>query len=200
MRGFLRVIVGVKYVNKEVLKKQKQFIIVCNHNSHLDTVSLMSVISFSQLKKTHPIAAGDYFGKSPARSFITKLFINAILIPRTKTEGGPNPIEMMSESIKKGDSIILFPEGSRGEPGKMQQFKKGIGIILKLHPEIPFIPVYMTGMGKILPKGEKLLVPFDSYVIFGEPCYSKFPEVEDIVKQVEQSILHLSTKYSKAEV
>src|SRR5437016_2116615 len=84
MRAFLRVIVGVKYINKEALKKYKQFIIVSNHNSHIDTMALMSALSISQLEKTHPVAAGDCFGKSRIRSFITKLFTNAVLIKRTQ--------------------------------------------------------------------------------------------------------------------
>ena len=191
MRQFLRIIVGVKYVNPEALLKHKQFIIVSNHNSHIDFVALMSSLSLSQLEHTHPVAAGDYFGKSAAKAFFTKLFTNAILIQRKKSDEGENPIEMMSAALKTGKSLILFPEGSRGEPGKMQQFKKGIGIILKMHPEIPYLPVYMKGMGKVLPKGERLLVPFDTYVIFGEPGFCKSTEVEEIVEEVEQVILKL---------
>ena len=199
MRNFLRVIVGIKYVNKEALKKSDPFIIVANHNSHVDAMALMSALSFSQLKKTHPVAAGDYFGKSPFKAFITRLFTNSLLIRRSKDANGANPIEMMSDSLQKGDSLILFPEGSRGEPQKMQQFKKGIGIILQKNPNIAYIPVYMTGMGRILPKGETLLVPFDSYVIFGEPSYCKSEDVDEIVKEIEQKILDLSVDFQKSK-
>lgn len=199
MRNFLQVIVGVKYINIEALNKHTQFILVSNHNSHVDAMALMSALSTSQLKKTHPVAAGDYFGKSPMRSFVTRLFTNALLIQRSKTSDGQNPIQVMSESLEKGDSLILFPEGSRGEPQKMQQFKKGIGIILQKHPNIAYIPVFMTGMGRILPKGEKLLVPFDSYVVFGEPTYCKFLEVDEIVKEIEQTIVELSVNYKKSK-
>jgi 1-acyl-sn-glycerol-3-phosphate acyltransferase len=197
MRNFLRVIVGVKYINAEVLSNQKQFIIVSNHNSHMDTMAIMSVLKLAQLEKVHPVAAGDYFGKSPLMAYITKLFTNALLIQRTKTLNGQNPIELMFECLDKGDSLILFPEGSRGEPQKMQQFKKGIGIVLQKYPNIAYIPVYMQGMGKILPKGESLLVPFDAYVVFGEPAYSKSNKVEDIVIEVEENIVQLSQIFYK---
>ena len=199
MRNFLRVIVGIKYVNKEALKKSDPFIIVANHNSHVDAMALMSALSFSQLKKTHPVAAGDYFGKSPFKAFITRLFTNYLLFSRSKDADGANPIEMMSDALQKGDSLILFPEGSRGEPQKMQQFKKGIGIILQKNPNIAYIPVYMTGMGRILPKGETLLVPFDSYVIFGEPSYCTSGDVDEIVKEIEQKILDLSVDFQKSK-
>jgi 1-acyl-sn-glycerol-3-phosphate acyltransferase len=195
MRGFLRIIVGVKYINKEVISKEKQFIIVSNHNSHLDTMALMSSLTFRQLSKTHPIAAGDYFGDSVAKSFITRLFTNAILIRRTKDGNSENPIDMMSRALSEGRSLILFPEGSRGEPEKMQEFKKGIGILLQKHPDIKYIPVYMRGMGKVLPKGEKLLVPFDTYVLFGEPSTTKAAEITGIVQEVEGKIMALRATF-----
>ncbi len=195
MRGFLRIIVGVKYINKEVIRKEKQFIIVSNHNSHLDTMALMSSLTFRQLSKTHPIAAGDYFGDSVTKSFITRLFTNAILIRRTKDGNSENPIDMMSRALSEGRSLILFPEGSRGEPEQMQEFKKGIGILLQKHPEIKYIPVYMRGMGKVLPKGEKLLVPFDSYVLFGEPSTTKALEIPEIVQEVEGKIMALRATF-----
>jgi 1-acyl-sn-glycerol-3-phosphate acyltransferase len=191
MRIFLRVIVGVKLIRKEALKKEKQFIIVSNHNSHLDTMALMSSMSWKQLPNMHPVAAGDYFGGSPIKAFFTRLFTNAILIRRSKDGGKENPIDQMSAALKAGKSLILFPEGSRGEAEKMQEFKKGIGILLQKHPNIHYLPVYMSGMGKVLPKGEKLLVPFDSYVIFGEPTLRGSEDVSEIVKEVESTILNL---------
>jgi len=195
MRLFLKVIVGVKLVNKNILKKPAQFILVSNHNSHIDTVALMSSLSWNQLPKTQPIAAGDYFGSSRVKSFFTRLFTNAILIRRTKDGTSENPIEQMSKALEKGNSLILFPEGSRGEPGKMQEFKKGIGIILQKYPSIPFIPVYMSGMGKVLPKGERLLIPFDTYVVFGEPTFVTTNEVQEIVKEVETQIVVLKDQF-----
>jgi len=197
MRNFLRIIVGVKYFNVESLSKNNQFIIVSNHNSHLDTMAIMSVLNLAQLEKVHPVAAGDYFGKSPLKAYITKLFTNALLIQRTKTINSQNPIELMFECLDRGDSLILFPEGSRGTPQKMQQFKKGIGIVLQKYPNIPYIPVFMQGMGKILPKGESLLVPFDAYVVFGEPSYSNSNEIEEIVIEVEKNIVQLSHIFRK---
>ena len=194
MRNFLRVIVGVKFLNKENLKKKKQFIIVSNHNSHLDTMALLSSLSWSQIGKTHPVAAGDYFGKSPLKAALTRFFTNSMLIRRSKSDGSENPITQMGQALDEGKSLILFPEGSRGEPEKMQEFKKGIGVILSKHKDIPYIPVFMSGLGKVLPKGEKLLVPFDSYVIFGEPRFIQSEDVNEIVKTIEAEILDLKVQ------
>jgi 1-acyl-sn-glycerol-3-phosphate acyltransferase len=197
MRFFLRVIVGVKYAHKHVLKEKKQFILVANHNSHLDTMALMTALSFRQRPKTHPVAAGDYFGGTPIKAFISYLFLNAILIRRKKDQAEVDPIELMSEALRNGDSLILFPEGSRGEPEKMQEFKKGIGILLQRFPHVPYIPVYMKGMGKTLPKGETLLVPFDCYVLVGKPHFTSEKEVEGIVAEVAEEVLLLKELFDR---
>ena len=196
MRGFLKIFVGVKYRNREVLKKVPQYIIVANHNSHVDTMALMSSIPSRMIKKVHTVAAGDYFGKSKVRAFFTRTFVNALLIPRSRpVDGiGPDPVQMMWDELAKGDSLILFPEGSRGEPEKMQKFKKGVALLLEKYPHIPYVPVFMKGMGKILPKGERLLVPFNSYVVFGTPTLCVSKNVEEIIAEVEHSILSLQTK------
>lgn len=199
MRGFLKIFIGVKYRNKEILKTIPQFIIVSNHNSHVDTMALLSALPFEKIRKVRPVAAGDYFGKSKMKAFITRLFVNALLIPRSKpVDGkGKDPVQMMLDQLTKGRSLILFPEGSRGEPEKLQKFKRGIGFLLSKNPHIHFVPVFMQGMGKILPKGEGLVVPFDSYVIFGNPQKCTSTNVEEIVAEVEHSILSLQEKLPK---
>jgi 1-acyl-sn-glycerol-3-phosphate acyltransferase len=191
MRNFLRIIIGVKFHRADLLKNCKQFVIVSNHNSHLDTMALLSSLSSAQIAVTHPVAAGDYFGQSSMRAFFTRYFVNAILIPRTVKKGEQNPVRVMSDMLKKGHSLILFPEGSRGEPEKMQEFKKGIGLLMKMNPNVPYIPVFMKGMGKVLPKGENLIVPFDTYVCFGEPTLCKSDNMDEIVNEIEKTIKDL---------
>jgi 1-acyl-sn-glycerol-3-phosphate acyltransferase len=194
MRTFLRIIVGVHFRNREVLKSRPQYILVANHNSHLDTMALLSSIPLRTLWKSHPVAAGDYFGQSPVRAFITRFFVNAILIPRSRPkpgEHGVDPIELMIEQIDKGHSLILFPEGSRGEAEKFQKFKRGIGILLERRPHVHYIPVFMKGLGKALPKGQKLLVPMNSVVIFGAPRKPAGVTADEIVVEVELAIREL---------
>jgi 1-acyl-sn-glycerol-3-phosphate acyltransferase len=195
IRNFLRVILGVHYTNREILESCDQFIIVANHNSHLDTIALMAALPADKLISTKPVAAGDYFGKTSLKKRLTEFFVNALLIPRSRPKEGDtfaDPIAMMIEAIDKRHSLILFPEGTRGEAGKMQKFKKGIGLVIAERPHIPFVPVYLKGMGKLLPKGEAVLVPFDNYVCFGQPVYWDGKTVEEIVAEVEKEIMALS--------
>lgn len=191
MRTVLKIFSGTKLINKQNLIYKGPCIIVGNHNSHLDTISVLAHLSFNQLYRTHPIAAGDYFGKSRFKAAMTRFFVNAVLIPRSRPkegETGPDPIQMMVEVLQKGDSLLLFPEGSRGEPEKFQKFKRGVGLVLEQCPDVPYIPIYMKGMGKILPKGDPVPVPFDSYLRVGEPVFPKGKNAEEIVAEVELKI------------
>jgi 1-acyl-sn-glycerol-3-phosphate acyltransferase len=128
------------------------------------------------------------------KAFCTRFFVNALLIPRARPKDGadtPNPIQLMIDILDKGESIIIFPEGSRGDPDVMQKFKKGIGCVLQQRPHIPYIPTYMKGMGKVLPKGEMLLVPFNTFVTFGKAQFTQTTVIEDIVAEVEVHIKSL---------
>lgn len=188
MRNFLRIIFGVSYKNLDYIKNTKQFIIVANHNSHLDTVSILSALPSNQITKVHPVAAMDYFGKNMFTKFFTEFFINTLLIVRKKTEKN-NALENMDELLKSGKSILIFPEGSRGEAEVIQDFKHGVSILLKKNPTIPFIPIFMKGMGKALPKGDPFLVPTECQVIIGAPVWIKNVE-EMSVLEITETIKH----------
>ena len=189
IRLFLKLIVGVKFDNAKFLLNEKQFIIVANHNSHLDTMTLLSSLPREIIHKVKPVAAGDHFGKTKLKGKLTSFFVNALLIKRGRDINNPenDPINRMLTELDKGYSLILFPEGSRGEPEKEQALKKGIGIILSQRPEIKFVPAYMKGMGKAMPKGDSLIVPFNSSLTYGAPSKINSCNVDDIVAQIKQT-------------
>ena len=68
---FLKLVVGVQFTDCQFLKKEKQFIILANHNSHLDTLSLLSSLPGGLLWKVKPVAAEDYFRNANDMSPIT---------------------------------------------------------------------------------------------------------------------------------
>ncbi|MEZ4825611.1 MAG: lysophospholipid acyltransferase family protein [Bacteroidia bacterium] len=186
-------LLGISFRNTQHLSRYPQFVLVGNHNSHLDSVSILTALPLNIIEKVHPVAASDYFGNSRRRAFWTRLLVNAILIPRQRpqTPGDPDPIKLMEDALENGESILLFPEGSRGKPEVIQPFRKGIGYLLREHPEIPYIPVYMKGLGRCLPKGKNLLLPLKGEVIFGEPRFCQGNTVDQIVKEVEFSVKFL---------
>lgn len=193
IKAIIRYIIGITYADNRIIKETKQFIIVANHNSHLDTATILSALPAGALKKTHPVAAADYFGKNKFTTFLSEFFINALLIKRKKGQGGENPIKKMDSLLKEGKSLILFPEGSRGKPEELQKFKIGIAILLEKNPEIPYIPVYLNGMGKALPKGDSLLVPFTGSIVFGKPQFkAENITPEELAMSIEEDVFNLS--------
>ena len=184
-RNFLKIIIGLKYKNRNILKKKKQFILIANHNSHMDTMAIMSSIPTRYIHRVHPIAAADFFGGSNLKEKLMRYMVNATLIPRKRAESieDVDPIQVMSNLIEKGRSIIVYPEGSRGYPGVMTDFKKGIGYLINKNPHVDVIPVYLAGIHKTLPKGKKLILPYNCEIIFGDTIkYDSF-EVDDIVNK-----------------
>lgn len=198
IKDFIRYVIGISYGNNDSVRNTNQFIIAGNHNSHLDVLTILSAMPYEKLENTHPVAAADYFGKYKIVSFLIKYLMNATLIKRNKDTDGENPITQMQNLLTAGKSIIIFPEGSRGNAEELQKFKKGIGILLENNPHIPFIPVYLDGLGRALPKGDGLLVPFNGSIRFGEAKLKKENmSIDETVNYVEESVLELAPNFKR---
>jgi 1-acyl-sn-glycerol-3-phosphate acyltransferase len=169
IRLIVLVILGLNVRHRERLPKAGPAIIVANHNSHLDTMVLMSLFPLSLLAKLHPVAAMDYFLTSRIFSSFALKVVGILPIKRTVARGDDNPLAPCNQALGDGQLLIVFPEGSRGEPEQMQSFKGGIARLAESNPTVPVTPVFLHGLGKALPKGETVLVPFFCDVFVGEP-------------------------------
>ncbi len=196
LRIFLKLIVGVKFDDASFLEKEEQFVILSNHNSHLDTLSIMASLPSSIIHRVKPVAAGDYFGRNKLISWFSRFFINAVLLQRNsiseKSKG--SPLAVIEKAIDEGYSLILFPEGTRGQPEKMKTLKRGIGIVLSKNKHVKYVPVYMDGMGKNLPKGETLIVPYNAKIKYGTPKTVISDDSKEIMSQIEHDILTLKAE------
>lgn len=194
LKNFLRLFVGLSFPSTKHFPVTTQCIYVTNHNSHLDTAAFLAMIPMSQHLNTHPIAANDYFGKSPWAKAFFEFFFNTLLIERKGLKNFEKSMSTINEALNQKKSLLFFPEGSRGEPEVMGQFKNGIAYILKAHPTLPFVPIYMQGLGKAMPKGDSVIIPHESKVVIGQPVF--IPRVaelsmNEITGIVRQSILDL---------
>jgi len=196
VRWFLKLIVGVRFNVAKFLINEKQFIIVANHNSHLDTLSLLASVPRQLIHKIKPVAAADHFAKTRLKEKLSNFFINTLLIQRSRDKSNPenDPINTMLNAIDDGYSLIIFPEGTRGIPEEEEPLKKGVGIILSQRPEIKFVPAYMKGMGKAMPKDDSLIVPFNSSLTFGEPTKVLSNDAAQIVEQIKIKFNQLKEK------
>jgi 1-acyl-sn-glycerol-3-phosphate acyltransferase len=166
---FLLIAIGVNIRNRENLLSNGPAVIVANHNSHLDALMLMTLLPMRMLSRVHPVAAEDYFFKNRFLAWFAVKIIGIIPIKRKYIPGKPDPLIPVYDAIKDGHILIVFPEGSRGEPEHMAAFKKGIAHLTSHFPDVPVVPVFMHGLGKTLPKGKYIPVPHICDVFIGEP-------------------------------
>ncbi|WP_127716909.1 1-acyl-sn-glycerol-3-phosphate acyltransferase [Halobacteriovorax sp. HLS] len=190
MRTFLKMFIGTTFSSNEAIRNEKQYIIVANHNSHVDTMAILSSLPTKSLPYVHPVAAGDYFGKTSVTSLFFKVMVNTKLINREN--GGRETINSIDRMLKRGRSIIIFPEGSRGEAGVLQDFKKGVAILLKNNPQIPYIPIYLDGLDKVMPKGDGMPIPYNSNVQIGKATrVNANDSIEKILLDMKNNIVNL---------
>lgn len=187
LRPFLRLFVGVNFDAPELPPTDGIFIIAANHNSHLDTMTIMASLPRSVLHKVRPVAAADHFGKTKTKEKLVNYFVNTLLIQRKRDKDNPenDPINRMIKAIDDGYSLVLFPEGTRGEPEVRQPLKPGIAHVLRARPHVHYIPAYMSGMGKAMPKDDSLIVPHTSRIVFGKPQLVGQHEIGHIMERIE---------------
>jgi len=147
-------------------------IVIANHNTHLDIFALFLLFPLRHIKKVRAVAAADYFG-SGFRGAMAKYLFGALLIDRRGGKSARHVLAPVFDALQNGQSLVLFPEGTRGEPGKLQPFKAGIGMIAEAFPHTPIHPVSLRGIERTLPKGKALVVPFSFEIQKLEPIYGK---------------------------
>ena len=167
VRPVLLVILGMNVRGREHLPTKGPAIVVANHNSHLDTLTLLALFPLKDLPRLRPVAAADYFLKNKLLSWFALNIIGILPLERGAVK--KNPLANLEAALDRGEILILFPEGSRGEPEQRADFKRGVAFLSKARPDAPVHPVFMHGLGKVLPKGSFILVPYNCDVIAGEP-------------------------------
>lgn len=172
------------------MPKQGAFILVANHSSHLDTAAILSLFSWRQLAKVRPIAAADYFEKSHIRSWLSHTFFNILSIERCHISRGCNPIDKLKIALDQGETLIIFPEGTRSKNGEIGPFHAGIVHLIKDYPHLPVIPVYLSNMYRALPKGEFILIPFFCEARIGSPV-SLAGNKEEAIARLREAELKL---------
>ena len=137
-----------------------------NHTSHLDFVALWAALPEQLRIRTHPVAAREYWERNRFRSYLATQVFQSVLVARS---GERTVLSPMLEELEKGSSLILFPEGTRGNGDEVAEFKAGLYHLCMAKPDLEAVPVYLENLNRILPKGEFLPVPLMSRVTFGPP-------------------------------
>ena len=172
--------VNVRWVDSE--PDTRQTVYFANHTSHLDFVVLWSSLPSEIRAQTRPVAAQDYWEKGLRRAIAVNVF-RAVLVARRHTvqegeaaSGDPRQaIKHMLDAMGSDNSLILFPEGTRGTGDEVAAFKSGLYYLCQQRPGLRLVPGYLNNLNRILPKGEFLPVPFISRLTFG-PALTLAPD------------------------
>ncbi|HNI77205.1 MAG TPA: lysophospholipid acyltransferase family protein [Giesbergeria sp.] len=205
--GLVRVLTGSQARWYGCPPKAEQRIYFANHQSHADLVMIWAALPEELRSITRPIAARDYWTKSPFRQWITTAVFNAIYVERqaatpptapaaavvadSAQPGGPDPaseappppspealraalpegdpLAPLVRALESGDSIIIFPEGTRGHGDDPQPFKSGLFRLAQMFPQVVLVPAWINNVQRVIPKGEVVPVPILCSVTFGAP-------------------------------
>ncbi len=194
------ILLGLNVRGWQHMPKQGPAVIVANHNSHLDTLVIMCLFPLSMLHKVRPVAAADYFLKPGFMSWFSLRCCGILPLDRTGNTAREELFTGCEAALDDGDILIIFPEGSRGDPENLSQLRKGVYYLVNEREDTPVIPVVTHGLGRALPRGEALLVPFNCDVVLGEPIHH-FDNADQFVTQVtdefEQLLSQCMTRASE---
>jgi len=148
--------------------KAEQRIYFANHQSHFDWVLLWAALPEDLRAVTRPIAARDYWTSSPLKHWITREIFNAVYVSRERS-ADEDPLEPLMEALRHGDSLVIFPEGTRGHGADPAPFKSGLYALAQAFPDVQLIPAWIDNVQRVMPKGEVVPVPILCTVTFGAP-------------------------------
>ena len=148
--------------------KAEQRIYFANHQSHLDWVLIWAALPRDLRTQTRPIAAKDYWTAGRFKHWITREVFNAVYVNRQRTDD-QDPLEPLLAALNNGDSLVIFPEGTRSNKGEPQAFKSGLYHLAEQFPQVQLIPAWIDNVQRVMPKGEVVPVPILCSVTFGAP-------------------------------
>ena len=166
--GLIRALTGAQARWQGCPPKAEQRIYFANHQSHADLILIWAALPAELRSITRPIAARDYWTKTPFKQWLTTSVFNAIYVDRIKVSD-QDPLEPVMDALTQGDSVILFPEGTRGNQEEPQVFKSGLYNLAIRFPGVVLIPTWINNVQRVMPKGEVVPVPILCSVTFGAP-------------------------------
>ena len=140
-----------------------------NHTSHMDTLALWCALPAALRATTRPVAAKAYWGGGGLRAWLARRGFNALLIERRRAADAGDPLAALVAALARGESLILFPEGTRRAQALPGEFKAGLFHLAMRFPDAELIPVYLENLYRSMPKGALLPVPLTCTVRFGAP-------------------------------
>ena len=160
---------GADVIGREHLPARGPAIVAANHNSHVDTLLLLTIFPPHLMHLVRPAAAADYFLKDPFLGWFSRKLVGIVPVERAMAGSGVDVLAPARQALAEGAIIIVFPEGTRGAADdEMGVLKTGIARLAEAFPDAPVTPIWIEGAGRVLPKGSFLPVPLNCTVLAGE--------------------------------
>ncbi|WP_407929068.1 lysophospholipid acyltransferase family protein [Intestinirhabdus alba] len=179
---------GLRVRGRERLPSRGPAIVVANHNSHMDVFALLSLFTLRRQADVHPVAAADYFLRNRAMAWFTLNILN--IIPVSRRGGEANPLAQCERALREGKILILFPEGTRGEPGQLAPLRSGLWHLCQSVPDAPVIPVWLRGTERVMAKGNRVPLPLFIDATVGEALHF-YPEKKGFMDELRRRLLSL---------
>ena len=177
--GLTRFLVGGRPEWRGAQPATHQRISFANHGSHLDTILIWAALPKPLRATTHPVAAADYWGRGALRRRIAIGLLNSVLVDRSGTADKASLMAPLEAELARGHSLVIFPEGTRGEGALPGPFKSGLYWLARAHPEAELVPVYLGNLSRAFPRGAYLPVPISCHVRFGTPVRLEAGEAKE---------------------
>jgi 1-acyl-sn-glycerol-3-phosphate acyltransferase len=193
MCGFTKALTGARIQWEGCAPAATQRVYYANHGSHGDFALLWACLPPGLRARTRPVAGIDYWGKGALRRYISHKVIRAVLIDRDPATRVADPIEQMARALADGDSLIVFPEGTRNvTDASLLPFKSGIFHLARQCPDVEFVPVWIENSRRVMPKGSLLPVPLLCTLTVGAPLHIGSGEDKDaFVERTRNSLIAL---------
>lgn len=172
---------GLHVRHRERLPRKGPAIVAANHNSHLDILALLSLFPLLSIARVQPAAAADYFCKNACIKWLALHVVGIIPVVRGGERSAGDPLQACYSALEQGKVLVIFPEGSRGQPEQLAELKAGIWHLAQRFPHVPVIPVFMHGLGKAMPKGSWIPVPFFINIGIGQPLYGSQDKTDFLI-------------------
>lgn len=174
-----------------------QRIYFANHSSHGDFVLLWSSLPSSLRALTRPVAGSDYWQKTAVRRYIITRVFNGVLVDRERKNLADTPLQSMESALDAGDSLIIFPEGTRNLEEGLLAFKSGLYHLATSHPQAQLVPVWISNLNRVMPKGRFLPLPLLCTTHFGAPLQLEACEDKAVfLARTRDALLALAPEHS----
>jgi 1-acyl-sn-glycerol-3-phosphate acyltransferase len=187
LRAWLKVYHRLSIVGRENIPREGSFVLVANHASHLDTLSLLAALPLRKLHRVFPAAAKDFFFVNVPRTAFAAVVVNAL--PFDRETNIRQSLSLCRQLLANpGNVLLIFPEGTRSATGELGEFKPGVGLLLA-GIEVPVVPCYLEGAFQAWPKGKRFPRPRDVRLVIGEPRrYSHLKRGKEAAVQICQDL------------